>query len=88
MKTQLSSNQTTLNHTKNSIDKITQEIKSLENLQMKLEENQTYDSLIKEVSIKISDYENKIDKAVKEAKEETDKELVKKDRNITIYANS
>ena len=54
LKTQQSSNQTSLNIANKSIDKISQEIKTLENLQMVLEEGQTYDSLIESESLEDS----------------------------------
>ncbi|MFX1315876.1 MAG: AAA family ATPase, partial [Promethearchaeota archaeon] len=66
LKTQLSSSQTTLDLAKKSIDKTTQEIKSLENLLMLLEEGQTYDSLIQDVSTQISECENSLEVAKKE----------------------
>jgi len=65
-KTELSSNQTTLNLAQKSIDKLTQEITSLENLQMKLEEDQTFDLLIEGVSNEILETENYIEDAKKE----------------------
>ncbi|MFX1568141.1 MAG: AAA family ATPase [Promethearchaeota archaeon] len=66
IKTQISSSQTTLNLDKKSIDKITKEIETLENLQMKLEEDQTFDSLIEIVSKDISENEENIEEAKKE----------------------
>ncbi|NVM43555.1 MAG: chromosome segregation protein SMC [Candidatus Lokiarchaeota archaeon] len=62
-KTQQSSNQTSLNLANKSIDKISQEIKTLENLQMVLEESQTYDSLIESESKDVTETENKIESA-------------------------
>ena len=62
-KTQQSSNQTSLNLGNKSIEKISQEIKTLENLQMALEETQTYDSLIESESKDVTETENKIESA-------------------------
>lgn len=62
-KTQQSSNQTSLNLANKSIEKISQEIKTLENLQMALEESQTYDSLIESESKAVSETENRIESA-------------------------
>jgi len=62
-KTQQSSNQTSLNLGNKSIEKISQEIKTLENLQMVLEESQTYDSLIESESKDVTETENKIESA-------------------------
>jgi len=66
LKTQLSSSQTTLDLARKSIDKLTQETKNLENLLMVLEEGQTYDSLIQDVSSQISECENHLEAAKKE----------------------
>ncbi|MFW9951869.1 MAG: AAA family ATPase, partial [Candidatus Thorarchaeota archaeon] len=63
LKTQQSSNQTSLNLAKKSIDKVSQEIKTLENLQMALEEGQTYDSLIESESKVVTETENLIEDA-------------------------
>jgi len=65
-KTQLSSNQTTLDLAQKSIDKLTQEINTLENMQMELEEGQTFNTLIEEVIGEISETENFIEEAKKE----------------------
>ncbi|MGB5911268.1 MAG: chromosome segregation SMC family protein [Promethearchaeia archaeon] len=66
LKTQLSSNQTTLKLAHKSIEKLSQEIKSLENLQMTLEEGLTFDSLIENENSQISELENQIEDAKKE----------------------
>ncbi|MFX1308304.1 MAG: AAA family ATPase [Promethearchaeota archaeon] len=66
VKTQISSSQTTLNLAKKSIDKLTKEIENLENKQMKLEEGQTFDSLIESVSNEIVEYDNHIEEAKKD----------------------
>jgi len=66
IKTQISSSQTTLNLDQKSIDKLTKEIESLENQQMELEEGQTFDSLIENVSNEISENEDHIEDAKKE----------------------
>ena len=66
LKTQLSSNQTTFNLAKKSIEKITKDKENLENLQMKLEEGQTFDSLIEDISKEISENETQIEDAKKE----------------------
>lgn len=63
LKTQQSSNQTSLNLANKSIEKITQEIKTLEKLQMVLEESQTYDSLIESESKIVTETENRIEGA-------------------------
>ncbi len=63
LKTQQSSNQTSLNLANKSIEKIAQEIKTLENLQMVLEESQTYDSLIESESKIVTETENRIEGA-------------------------
>ena len=63
LKTQQSSNQTSLKNFKKSIEKLTQEIKTLENLQMELEEGQTYDSLIESESKVITETDNLIEEA-------------------------
>lgn len=66
VKTQISSSQTTLNLAKRSIEKLANEIETLEHKQMKLEEGQTFDSLIERVSNEIIEYENHIEDAKKE----------------------
>jgi chromosome segregation protein len=66
IKTQISSSQTTLNLANKSIEKLTKEIETLEGKQMKLEEGQTFDSLIESVSNEILEYENHIEEAKKE----------------------
>ena len=66
VKTQISSSQTTLNLAQKSIEKLVNEIGTLESKQMKLEEGQTFDSLIESVSNEILDYENHIEEAKKE----------------------
>ncbi|MFX0077236.1 MAG: AAA family ATPase, partial [Candidatus Hermodarchaeota archaeon] len=63
LKTQQSSNQTSLNLANKSIDKTSQEIKALENLQMVLEEGQTYNSLIEAESKVVTETENQIESA-------------------------
>ncbi|MCK4779503.1 MAG: AAA family ATPase, partial [Candidatus Lokiarchaeota archaeon] len=61
VKTQISSSQTTLNLAKKSIDKLTKEIETLESQQMELEEGQSFDSLIENVTNEISEFENLIE---------------------------
>jgi chromosome segregation protein len=68
-RTQLSSDQTSLNLAKKSIEKLEQDIKQLESLQMELEESQTYDSLIVDVTNDITNIEGEI----QEAKDEIEK---------------
>jgi chromosome segregation protein len=77
LKTQLSSNQTTLNLAQKSIEKLKNEIVELEKLQMELEEGQTYDSLIENVSTEITGIENNIEEAKKEieSKQQVQSEL-------------
>jgi chromosome segregation protein len=69
LKTDLSSNQTTLNIAQKSIEKLSQEIKTLESNQMELQENQTFDSLIEEITSEILDKENNIEDLKKEIEE-------------------
>ncbi|MHA1660571.1 MAG: AAA family ATPase [Promethearchaeota archaeon] len=66
LKTELSSNQTSLTLAKKSIEKLTLDKKNLESLQMELEKGQTFDSIIEVVTKEISDYENQIENAKKE----------------------
>ncbi|HEC93253.1 MAG TPA: chromosome segregation protein SMC, partial [Candidatus Atribacteria bacterium] len=66
LKTELSSNQTELNLAKKTVEKLEQDKKYLESLQMTLEEGQTYDSLIEETSKNITELENSINEAKKE----------------------
>jgi chromosome segregation protein len=66
VKTQISSSQTTLNLAQKSIEKLVNEIGTLESKQMKLEEGQTFDSLIEGVSNEILEYENHIEETKKE----------------------
>jgi len=66
IKTQLSSNQTTLSLAKKSIEKLTSDKEQLEKLLMKLEEGQTFDSLIEGISKDIFEIENQIEDAKKE----------------------
>jgi len=66
LKTQLSSHQTSLEIAKKTINKYSKEIESLENQQMKLEEGQTYDSIINDYTIKISENEKKIEESKEE----------------------
>ena len=66
VKTQISSSQTTLNLAQKSIEKLVNEIGSLESKQMKLEEGQTFDSLIEGVSKEILENENYIEETKKE----------------------
>jgi len=77
LKTQLSSNQTTLNLAQKSIEKLQNEIMELEKLQMELEEGQTYDSLIENVSTEITGIEYNIEEAKKEieSKQQVQSEL-------------
>ncbi len=66
VKTQISSSQTTLNLAQKSIEKLVNEIGTLESKQMKLEEGQTFDSLIESVSNEILENENHIEETKKE----------------------
>ncbi|MFX1241727.1 MAG: AAA family ATPase [Promethearchaeota archaeon] len=77
VKTQISSSQTTLNLAQKSIEKLFNEIASLESKQMKLEEGQTFDSLIEDISNEILDYETQIEdtKAEIEKRQQTQAEL-------------
>ena len=81
LKTQQSSNQTSLKLATKSIEKISQEILTLENLQMALEEGQTYDSLIELESKGVTETENRIEgaKAEIESKQQKQAEI---DTNI------
>ncbi len=69
LKTNLSSSQTSLSIAKKSIEKLHQEIQTLENKQMELKEGQTFDSLIKEGSTEIVEKENNIEDLKKEIEE-------------------
>ena len=82
-KTQLSSRQTTLNLANKTVEKLTQEIKTLEGLQMKLEEGQTFDSLIEDVSNSISNFETQIEDARNEIenRQKTQAEIEEKIKN-------
>ena len=77
IKTKISSSQTTSNLAQKSIDKLSLEIKTLENLQMVLEEGQSIDLLIEGVSKDISECENNIEESKKEIelKQQTQSEL-------------
>jgi chromosome segregation protein len=77
LKTQLSSSQTTLNLAQKSIEKLQSEIVELEKLQMELEEGQTYDSLIENVTTEIIGIENDIEGSKKEieSKQQVQSEL-------------
>ncbi len=77
VKTQISSSQTTLNLAQKSIEKLTNEIAALESKQMKLEDGQTFDSLIEGVSNEILQYENQIEetKTEIEKRQQTQAEL-------------
>ena len=66
LKTQISSSQTTFNLDKKSIEKLTQEIQTLQSKQMELEEGQTFDSLIEGVKNEISESEKHIEDGKKE----------------------
>ena len=61
LRTNLSSKQTSLNIAQKTIEKLHQEIKALEKIQMELEENQTFDSLIEGVASDILEKENNIE---------------------------
>ncbi|GAH17301.1 unnamed protein product, partial [marine sediment metagenome] len=80
-KTQQSSNQTSLDLANKSIEKISQEIKTLENLQMALEESQTYDSLIESESKDVTETENRIESAKSEIETKQQKQA-ETDANI------
>lgn len=77
IKTKISSSQTTSNLAQKSIEKLSLEIKTLENLQMVLEEGQSIDLLIEGVSKDISECENNIEESKKEIelKQQTQSEL-------------
>lgn len=66
LRTQLSSTQTSLTLAEKSINKLKQEILQLESLQMKLEEEQSFDSIIDALTLEISDNENSIESYRKE----------------------
>ncbi len=66
LKTKISSSQTTSDIAKKTIEKLAQEITTLESLQVELEEGQTIDLLLENVSNEISDFENQIEEAKKE----------------------
>ncbi|NHJ21930.1 MAG: chromosome segregation protein SMC [Candidatus Lokiarchaeota archaeon] len=85
LKTQQSSNQTSLNIANKSIDKISQEIKTLENLQMVLEEGQTYDSLIESELKIVTDTENQIEGAKGEIESKQQKQA---EIDVNIKNNS
>ncbi|MHA1104359.1 MAG: AAA family ATPase [Promethearchaeota archaeon] len=69
LKTNLSSSQTSLNIAQKSIEKLHQEIKTLENKQMELQESQTFNSLIEDISTEIIEKENNIEELKKEIEE-------------------
>ena len=77
IKTKISSSQTTSNLAQKSIEKLSLEIKTLENLQMVLEEGQSIDLLTESVSKDISECENNIEESKKEIelKQQTQSEL-------------
>jgi len=77
LKTQLSASQTTLDLAHKSIEKLTQEIENLEKSLMKLEEDQTFDSLIENENNQMIELENKIEDAKKviETKQQTQTDL-------------
>ncbi|MFW9823139.1 MAG: AAA family ATPase, partial [Candidatus Thorarchaeota archaeon] len=83
LKAKISSSQTTSDIAKKSIEKISNEIETLTNLQMKLEENQTIETLIEEVSGEVSVSENKIEesKTEIEKRQQTQSELDVKIKN-------
>lgn len=83
LKTQQSSNQTSLKNFKKSIEKLSQEIITLENLQMELEEGQTYDSLIESKSKVITETDNLIEetKGEIESKQQKQAEIDTKIKN-------
>jgi chromosome segregation protein len=83
LKTKISSNQTTSDFAKKSIEKLNNEIVNLTSLQMKLEEEQTIDDLIEGVVNDISAFENKIEEAKKEIekRQQTQSELDLKIKN-------
>jgi len=66
LKTQLSAHKTSLEIAKKSINKYSNEILSLESQQMKLEEGQTYDSIINEINNNISETEKLIEASKQE----------------------
>ncbi len=66
VKTQISSSQTTLNLAQKSIEKLVNEIGTLESKQMKLEEGQTYELLIEKATNEILENENNIEETKQE----------------------
>ncbi|MFX1323612.1 MAG: AAA family ATPase [Promethearchaeota archaeon] len=91
LKTKISSNQTTSDIAQKSIEKLKQEIISLENLQMQLEDGQTIDLLIENVSKELSEYENHIEEAKKEievrqqAQSELDTKIKENEEEKSIF---
>ena len=84
LKTQLSSNKTTLGLDKKNIEKITRDKENLENILMKLEEGQTFDSLIEETSKEITENEALIEKAKKEIEK---RQQIQAELDINIKTN-
>ena len=86
-KTQLSSNQTSLNLARKSIEKFTTDKQKLENILMTIEEGQTFDSLMEDTTEKINENETQIEQAKKEIEKtqqnQADLDIkIKKDEDI------
>jgi len=75
LKTQQSSNQTSLALANKSIDKVSQEINTLEKLQMVLDEGQTFDSLIESEMKVVTDTESQIEAAKAEIESKHQKQV-------------
>jgi len=85
-KTQLSSNQTSLNLAKKSIEKLIIDKANLEGLQMELQEGQTFDSMIEDVTKEITECENNIQQA-KDDIERRQQNQAELDSNIKAKAD-
>ncbi|MHA1195901.1 MAG: AAA family ATPase, partial [Promethearchaeota archaeon] len=81
LKTELSSIRTTLEIEKQSIEEMKNKIKTLEKLQMVLEEGQTFESLIEQAELEIKDLEKQIESS-REAIEQKHLILEELDGNI------
>ncbi|MFX1377011.1 MAG: AAA family ATPase [Promethearchaeota archaeon] len=84
LKTKISSSQTKSDLAKKSIEKLSLEIKNLENLQMVLEEGQSIESLIEEAFTNRSECENNIEEAKKEIE---NRQQIQADLDIKIKDN-
>ena len=83
IKTEQSSNQTTSDLAKKSLEKLKKEKIKLENLQMELQEGQNYDTLIREVKTEIDNINLKIESSKNEI-EEKQQNQVKLDEQINF----